>query len=78
MKQLIAFMMIIATPLFASSPVIFQQGSLVTITNNNASTNGIAVMTEMTDLIRAQRAYEMNSKVMGVADQMMQTINNIR
>jgi len=41
-------------------------------------TSNVSPMTEMTDLIRAQRAYEMNSKVMGVADQMMQTINNIR
>jgi flagellar basal-body rod protein FlgG len=40
--------------------------------------SNVSPMTEMTDLIRAQRAYEMNSKVMGIADQMMQTINNIR
>jgi flagellar basal-body rod protein FlgG len=40
--------------------------------------SNVSPMTEMTDLIRAQRAYEMNSKVMGVADQMMQTINNVR
>jgi flagellar basal-body rod protein FlgG len=40
--------------------------------------SNVSPMTEMTDLIRAQRAYEMNSKVMGVADQMLQTINNIR
>ena len=41
-------------------------------------TSNVSIMTEMTDLIRAQRAYEMNSKVMGVADQMLQTVNNIR
>lgn len=40
--------------------------------------SNVNVMNEMTDLIKAQRAYEMNSKVMGVADQMLQTINNIR
>lgn len=40
--------------------------------------SNVNVMTEMTDLIKAQRAYEMNSKVMGVADQMLQTVNNIR
>lgn len=40
--------------------------------------SNVSPMTEMTDLIRAQRAYEMNSKVMGVADQMMQTTNNVR
>ena len=40
--------------------------------------SNVSIMNEMTDLIRAQRAYEMNSKVMGVADQMLQTINNIK
>jgi flagellar basal-body rod protein FlgG len=40
--------------------------------------SNVSVMSEMTDLIKAQRAYEMNSKVMGVADQMLQTVNNIR
>ena len=40
--------------------------------------SNVSVMNEMTNLIKAQRAYEMNSKVMGVADQMLQTINNIR
>lgn len=40
--------------------------------------SNVSIMTEMTDLIRAQRAYEMNSKIMGVADQMLQTVNNIR
>ena len=40
--------------------------------------SNVNVMNEMTDLIKAQRAYEMNSKVMGVADQMLQTVNNIR
>lgn len=39
--------------------------------------SNVNIMTEMTDLIRAQRAYEMNSKVMQVADQMMQTVNGI-
>lgn len=41
-------------------------------------TSNVNIMNEMTDLIKAQRAYEMNSKVMGVADQMLQTVNNIR
>lgn len=40
--------------------------------------SNVSVMVEMTDLIKAQRAYEMNSKVMGVADKMLQTVNNIR
>lgn len=40
--------------------------------------SNVNVMNEMTNLIKAQRAYEMNSKVMGVADQMLNTVNNIR
>ena len=47
-----------------------QQGSL--------ESSNVSIMNEMTNLIRAQRAYEMNSKVMGVADQMLQTINNVK
>lgn len=47
-----------------------QQGAL--------EASNVNIMTEMTNLIKAQRAYEMNSKVMGIADQMLQTTNNIR
>lgn len=49
---------------------IIMQGAL--------ESSNVSVMNEMTDLIKAQRAYEMNSKVMGVADQMLQTVNNVR
>ncbi len=49
---------------------IIQQGML--------ETSNVNIMQEMTDLIKAQRAFEMNSKVMGVADQILQTVNNIR
>ncbi len=35
-------------------------------------------MHEITDLITAQRGYELNSKVIETADQMMATVNNIR
>jgi len=40
--------------------------------------SNVSIMTEMTDLIKAQRAYEMNSKVMKIADEMLQTVNGIR
>jgi flagellar basal-body rod protein FlgG len=40
--------------------------------------SNVSMMNEMTDLIKAQRSFDMNSKVMGVADQMLQTVNNIR
>jgi flagellar basal-body rod protein FlgG len=49
---------------------IIQQGML--------EASNVQIMTEMTNLIKAQRAYEMNSKVLTVADQMLQTANNIR
>ena len=47
-----------------------QQGTL--------ETSNVSIMAEMTNLITAQRAYEMNSKVMRVADEMLQTVNNVR
>jgi flagellar basal-body rod protein FlgG len=48
------------------------------IVQGSLEASNVNVMNEMTNLIKAQRAYEMNSKVMGVADQMLQTVNNIR
>ncbi len=35
-------------------------------------------VSEITDLIRAQRAYEMNSKVIQTSDEMLQTASNLR
>ena len=40
--------------------------------------SNIDPVTEITDLIAAQRAYEMNSKVIQAADQMSGTISNLR
>lgn len=57
------------TPGQSNSGVIMQ-GAL--------ESSNVNIMAEMTELIRAQRAYETNSRVMGVADQMMQSVNNIR
>ncbi|MCB9060648.1 MAG: flagellar basal-body rod protein FlgG [Halobacteriovoraceae bacterium] len=53
-----------------NSSGFIQQGAL--------ELSNVSIMNEMTNLIKAQRAYEMNSKVMTVADQMLQTVNNIR
>ena len=39
----------------------------------NLEQANVEVVTEMSDLIAAQRAYEMNSKVVSAADQMLQT-----
>ncbi|MGY4311491.1 flagellar basal body rod protein FlgG [Bradyrhizobium sp. JR3.5] len=35
------------------------------------------MVSEISDLIAAQRAYEMNSKVVSAADQMMQSTSNL-
>jgi flagellar basal-body rod protein FlgG len=40
--------------------------------------SNVSIVQEITSLITAQRAYEMNSKVVEAADQMSQTTNNIR
>ena len=49
---------------------IIQQGFL--------ETSNVNVVNEITNLITAQRAYEMNSKVIEATDQMEQTLTNLR
>jgi flagellar basal-body rod protein FlgG len=44
-----------------------------TLTQGSLEQANVDVVSEMSDLIAAQRAYEMNAKVVGAADQMMQT-----
>ena len=44
-----------------------------TITQGSLEQANVDVVSEMSDLIAAQRAYEMNAKVVSAADQMMQT-----
>jgi flagellar basal-body rod protein FlgG len=41
-------------------------------------TSNVNVVTEITSLITAQRAYEMNSKVITTSDQMLSTLTNLR
>jgi flagellar basal-body rod protein FlgG len=41
-------------------------------------TSNVNVVTEITNLITAQRAYEMNSKVITASDEMQQTLTNLR
>jgi flagellar basal-body rod protein FlgG len=41
-------------------------------------TSNVNVVTEVTNLITAQRAYEMNSKVISSSDEMMSTLTNLR
>ncbi len=40
--------------------------------------SNVNIVTEITNLIQAQRSYEMNSKVIEAADQMMQTTSQVR
>ena len=40
-------------------------------------TSNVNVVTEITDLITAQRAYEMNSKVITASDEMLSTLTNL-
>lgn len=49
-----------------------------TIQQGYVEASNVNVVQEMTNLITAQRAYEMNSKVIEAADQLMQTTNQIR
>ena len=44
-----------------------------TLTQGSLEQANVDVVSEMSDLIAAQRAYEMNAKVISAADQMMQT-----
>lgn len=61
-----------ATPAAPGDPGVglIRQGSL-----ENSNVN---IIQQITDLIQAQRAYEMNSKSIETADQMLQTANQIR
>ena len=48
------------------------------ISQGTLESSNVSVMNEMTNMIKAQRAYESNAKVMKVADEMLGTINQIR
>ena len=41
-------------------------------------TSNVNAVTEITELVSAQRAYEMNSKIISVSDQMLSTINQLK
>lgn len=52
-------------------------GGLGAIEQGKLEASNVNVVTEMVNMIQAQRAYEMNSKVMSAADQMLQVSNNV-
>ncbi|MDA8230687.1 MAG: flagellar basal-body rod protein FlgG [Magnetospirillum sp.] len=49
-----------------------------TILQGYLETSNVNVVSEVTDLISAQRAYEMNSKVIQAADEMLNTVNQLK
>ena len=61
MKKLTILFMILASPVFAQSPVMFKQGSLMTITNNAANTNGIQLQAEMVDSQQPNRTAKLSA-----------------
>ena len=55
-----------------------QTTSLGAIVQGSLETSNVDVVSEVTNLISAQRAYEMNSKVINTADQMLNTTNQMK
>ena len=49
-----------------------------TVLQGFTETSNVNVVTEISNLITAQRAYEMNSKVITASDQMLSTLTNLR
>lgn len=64
----------------SGAPVIGTPGSTAfgSIQQGFLETSNVNVVSEITNLISAQRAYEMNSKVIQTSDQMMSTLNQIQ
>jgi flagellar basal-body rod protein FlgG len=49
-----------------------------TIIQGSIESSNVDIVTEVTNLITAQRAYEMNSKVISTADQMLSSTNQMK
>jgi flagellar basal-body rod protein FlgG len=64
----------------SGGPVVGNPGAIGfgTLQQNFLEQSNVNMVSEMTDLITAQRAYEINSKVIQASDDMMQTTVNIR
>ena len=64
----------------SGNPVTAQPSSpgFGSVMQGAVETSNVNVVTEITNLITAQRAYEMNSKVITAADEMMSTLTNLR
>jgi flagellar basal-body rod protein FlgG len=64
----------------SGSPTTASPGTsgMGTIVQGSLETSNVDIVTEITSLITAQRAYEMNSKVINTADQMLTTTNQMK
>jgi flagellar basal-body rod protein FlgG len=64
----------------SGGPVVGNPGAIGfgVLQQNFLEQSNVSMVSEMTDLITAQRAYEINSKVIQASDEMMQTVTNIR
>lgn len=62
-------------PPITGNPQTNQFGSIV---QGSLETSNVDIVSEITSLITAQRAYEMNSKVISTADQMLSTTNQTK
>lgn len=64
----------------SGSPVVSnpQSSGVGSLLQGSLETSNVDVVSEITSLITAQRAYEMNSKVIKTADEMLTTISQMR
>lgn len=53
-------------------------GSNGTLLQNYLETSNVKIVNEMVDMIAAQRAYEINTKTINTADNMLQAANNLK
>ena len=70
-----------ANPSLAGDPTFSwsgNKGNGGNIVPNSKESSNVDVATELTKLITAQRAYEMNSRVIKTTDEMMQTVGQLR
>ncbi len=54
------------------------EDSFGTLLQNSLETSNVKIVNEMVDMIAAQRAYEVNTKTINTADQMLQAANNLK
>lgn len=64
----------------SGNPVVANpgEGNLGTLVQNTLETSNVKIVNEMVDMIAAQRAYEVNTKTINTADQMLQAANNLK